>query len=155
MWLTMDWGASCQFESLRIIYDWNTLSFPAAVPSVVSRRTFSSSIKGRVERNSLAVILPQHFSVYLIGAWVHCQHQVEMRPQPLGDPPEAILEERPELSGSLRVWLHQRFEAGPHFGLQSQSTADLSLFNVTHKLLPTILQDRQHQIKITFLILIK
>lgn len=103
--------------------------------------TFSSSVEWRIERHSLAVVLPQHFPIDLIGARVHRQDQVEVRPQPLGDPTEAILEAGPELSRPLRVRLHQSLEPGPHFGLQSQSAADLASFNVLHKLLPAILWD--------------
>lgn len=103
--------------------------------------TFSSSVERRIERHSLAVVLPQHFPINLIGARVHRQHQVEVRPQALGDPTEAVLEVGPELSGPLWVWLHPSLKPGPHSGLQSQSAADLPSFNVLHKLLPAILWD--------------
>jgi len=66
---------------------------------------------------------------------------VEVRPQPLGDPTETILEVGPELSGPLWVRLHQSLESGSYFALQSQGAAHLPKVNVVNKLLPTILQD--------------
>lgn len=101
--------------------------------------TFCRSIKRWIERHSFAVILPQHFPIDLIGAWVHSQHQVEMRPQALGNPPETLLEVGPELRGPLWVRFHQSFESGSQLGLERRGYADFSSFNVLHQLLPAIL----------------
>lgn len=101
--------------------------------------TFCRSIKGGIERHSFAVILPQHLAVDLIGARVHGQHQVEMRPQALGNPPETLLEMGPELCSPLGVRFHQSFESGPQLGLERRGYADFSSFDVLHQLLPALL----------------
>lgn len=144
----LSWLHLLQYSLLLLLTNVFIVSFDKTVNHLVvigcvhmQVPTFSGSVEWRIERHPLAVVLPQHFPVDLIGARVHRQHQVEVRPQPLGDPAEAVLEVGPELRGPLWVWLHQSLEPGPHIRLQSQSAADLPPLDVLHELLPAILRD--------------
>ena len=106
--------------------------------------TFGGSIEGGVEVRSLAVVVPQHLPVDLVGPRVHGQHQVESGPQPPGDAPEALLEVGSELGGPPRVRLQQALQRGPQLGLQHQGGAQLAHLHVLHKLLPPLLGNQGH-----------